>query len=183
MKILTTISALFIIGGSAGWLIELIFRRMAHGKWINPGFLCGPCLPLYGTGVLVLYGFCNIDLSFIPQIWLRKVFLIIALTVVLTVIEYITGIVFVKFFHACKAVGLQLMPREHPRCHMPPFQPCMGRHRRGICTFSPSVLFGAYRLACGKSHLQFLFGNVRGSASRGCMLFLPCSQETEGIRG
>lgn len=99
MKILTTISALFIIGGSAGWLIELIFRRMVHGKWINPGFLCGPCLPLYGTGVLVLYGFCNIDLSFIPQIWLRKVFLIIALTVVLTVIEYITGIVFVKFFH------------------------------------------------------------------------------------
>lgn len=69
MKILTTISALFIIGGSAGWLIELIFRRMVHGKWINPGFLCGPCLPLYGTGVLVLYGFCNIDLSFIPQIW------------------------------------------------------------------------------------------------------------------
>lgn len=48
MKILTTLSALFIIGGSTGWLIELVFRRIAHGKWINPGFLSGPCLPLYG---------------------------------------------------------------------------------------------------------------------------------------
>ena len=177
MKILTTISALFIIGGSAGWLIELIFRRMAHGKWINPGFLCGPCLPLYGTGVLVLYGFCNIDLSFIPQIWLRKVFLIIALTVVLTVIEYITGIVFVKFFH------VKLWDYSSCRGNIQGVICPLFSLAWGICTFSPSVLCGAYRLACGKSHLQFLFGNVRGSASRGCMLFLPCSQETEGIRG
>lgn len=65
MKILTTLSALFIIGGSTGWLIELVFRRIAHGKWINPGFLSGPCLPLYGFGVLVLYAFCSFDLSFI----------------------------------------------------------------------------------------------------------------------
>lgn len=99
MKILTTISALFIIGGSIGWLIELVFRRAAHGKWINPGFLCGPCLPLYGTGVLVLYAFCSMDLSFIPQVWLRKSVLILGLTVILTAIEYVTGIVFVKFFH------------------------------------------------------------------------------------
>lgn len=99
MKILTTISALFIIGGSIGWLIELVFRRAAHGKWINPGFLCGPCLPLYGTGVLVLYAFCSMDFSFIPQVWLRKSVLILGLTVLLTAIEYVTGIVFVKFFH------------------------------------------------------------------------------------
>lgn len=99
MKILTTLSALFIIGGSTGWLIELVFRRIAHGKWINPGFLSGPCLPLYGSGVLVLYAFCSFDLSFIHAVWLRYVVLIVGLTVVLTAIEYVTGIIFVNVFH------------------------------------------------------------------------------------
>lgn len=99
MKILTTLSALFIIGGSTGWLIELVFRRIAHGKWINPGFLSGPCLPLYGFGVLVLYAFCSFDLSFIHAVWLRYVVLIVGLTVVLTAIEYVTGIIFVNVFH------------------------------------------------------------------------------------
>ena len=70
MKILTTISALFIIGGSAGWLIELIFRRMVHGKWINPGFLCGPCLPLYGVGTLLLFAICSLgDATFAVIPW------------------------------------------------------------------------------------------------------------------
>lgn len=99
MKLLTTLSALFIIGGSLGWILELCYRRAAHGKWINPGFLTGPCLPLYGSGVLLLYGFCSLDLSFIKSDALRKIVLILILAVVLTGIEYVTGIVFTTVFH------------------------------------------------------------------------------------
>lgn len=99
MKVLTALSALFMLGGSIGWVLELCYRRLAHGKWINPGFLTGPCLPLYGTGVLLLYGFCSLDLSFIASSVLREVVRILLLAVVLTGIEYVTGVVFTRFFH------------------------------------------------------------------------------------
>ena len=44
---------LFFFGGVGGWVLELLFRRFFSGanperKWLNPGFLFGPCLPLYG---------------------------------------------------------------------------------------------------------------------------------------
>ena len=99
MKILTTLSALFMIGGSIGWILELFYRRMAHGKWINPGFLTGPCLPLYGSGVLLLYGFCSLSFSFISSPALRNTAKIILLTIALSGIEYITGLIFTKIFH------------------------------------------------------------------------------------
>lgn len=42
---------LFFFGGVGGWVLELLFRRFFSGanperKWLNPGFLFGPCLPL-----------------------------------------------------------------------------------------------------------------------------------------
>ena len=51
----------FYIGSTFGWLLELFFRRIAHGKWVNPGFLIGPYLPIYG---FVLCGLIGIYLLF-----------------------------------------------------------------------------------------------------------------------
>ena len=99
MKLLTTICALFMFGSCTGWVIELFYRRAAHGKWINPGFLTGPCLPLYGNGVLLLYGFCSLDWSFIPSPTWQKVVLIAALAVALTGIEFLAGEIFTRIFH------------------------------------------------------------------------------------
>lgn len=96
MKIFITLCLLFIVGGSCGWVIELFFRRFAHKKWVNPGFLVGPCLPLYGTGVVFLFIICSFDYSFIEsEVW-RDVFVIALITVVMTLIEYITGLIFIK---------------------------------------------------------------------------------------
>ena len=67
MKIISQLSVIFIIGGTLGWLNELIFRRIVHKKWVNPGFLTGPCLPLYGCGLLLLYLISSIDFSFISS--------------------------------------------------------------------------------------------------------------------
>ena len=92
MKVLTALSALFMLGGSIGWVLELCYRRLAHGKWINPGFLTGPCLPLYGTGVLLLYGFCSLDLSFIASSVLREIVRILLLAVVLIKIFLVPGL-------------------------------------------------------------------------------------------
>ena len=52
MAYLIIYSLIFILGGTLGYFIELVFRRIVHKKWINPGFLTGPCLPLYGVGTV-----------------------------------------------------------------------------------------------------------------------------------
>lgn len=93
------LASVFMLGGTAGWICELFYRRLAHGKWINPGFLTGPCLPLYGTGVTVLYLLCGVDVSFIKGEFWQKTAVIAVIAVAMTVIEYITGIIFTKKFH------------------------------------------------------------------------------------
>ena len=89
MDVFFHIAFLFMVGSLLGWVIELLFRRFfSTKKWINPGFLTGPYLPLYGCGVAVLYGICSIPIP----IW-AKILLIAAL---MTLIEYITGLIFIK---------------------------------------------------------------------------------------
>ena len=80
---------LYMLGSVGGWVIELFFRRFfSMKKWINPGFLSGPYLPMYGAGTVLLYGAC-----FIP---LPRWGLVLLLTVALTLLEYVTGLIFIK---------------------------------------------------------------------------------------
>ncbi len=99
MKYLIVYSLIFILGGSLGYLIELVFRRIVHKKWINPGFLTGPCLPLYGVGTVCLFFISSFDYSFIPSPAWRAVFVISLITVAMTLVEYITGLIFIKGMH------------------------------------------------------------------------------------
>lgn len=99
------IAFLFMVGSLLGWIIELFFRRFISSKnpgrkWINPGFLSGPCLPLYGFGLVALF-----FMSLVPYIgmtkpadmnWKRIVVAIIAMGIVMTLIEYIAGLIFIK---------------------------------------------------------------------------------------
>ncbi len=49
MMFILTVSFLFLTGSLAGWVIEVFFRRtVSQKRWMNPGFLNGPYLPLYG---------------------------------------------------------------------------------------------------------------------------------------
>ena len=45
---------IFVTGCMLGWVLELLFNRMFNKKWINPGFLVGPWLPIYGFGVVAM---------------------------------------------------------------------------------------------------------------------------------
>lgn len=56
MNLFLMLAFLFCIGSVLGWGLEVIFRRFfsAH-HWVNPGFLVGPYLPLYGSSLCVLY--------------------------------------------------------------------------------------------------------------------------------
>lgn len=87
---------LFFIGSVLGWCIEVLFRRIFTAKkWINPGFLTGPYLPLYGFGVVGLFG-----ISLLPihtgMVWLDAVIIILIMGIAMTLIEYIAGLIFIK---------------------------------------------------------------------------------------
>ena len=100
MKILVTIATLFVIGSVAGYIIELLFRRfVSQKKWVNPGFMVGPYIPLYGFGTIILYGFSNIDLSdFGLPYWANILITLITIGISLTVIELLAGLIFIKGF-------------------------------------------------------------------------------------
>ena len=97
MNIALVLAFLFYIGSSVGWILELFYRRIVSTKkWINPGFLTGPYLPIYGIGLCMLFLLSLADLSFIENELVRNVVTIIFMGIAMTLIEYIAGIIFIK---------------------------------------------------------------------------------------
>ncbi len=97
MTIFLTLTFLFVVGSLLGWILELLFRRFFSAKrWINPGFLIGPYLPIYGFGLASLFAMSRIDVSFIHSTILAKIVLILFMGIMVTLIEYIGGLIFIK---------------------------------------------------------------------------------------
>lgn len=89
MNIFVALLFLFALGSIIGWVIELFYRRLiSANEWINPGFLVGPYVPLYGFGICIFYLLSNIPINGILDI------ITMALTV--TLVEYVGGIIFIK---------------------------------------------------------------------------------------
>jgi uncharacterized membrane protein len=95
----------FAIGCSFGWIIEVIFRRFWSGnnrerRWINPGYLCGPWLPVYGFGLCALYLLSGIEYLLPVSGVLAKVLLIIIMTISVTAVELLAGLLSVNILKA-----------------------------------------------------------------------------------
>ncbi len=101
MKILVAIATLFVIGSVTGYIIELLFRRFVSQKrWVNPGFMVGPYIPLYGFGTLILFGISNINWdSFGLPNWASILITLFVIGISLTLIELIAGLIFIKGLH------------------------------------------------------------------------------------
>jgi len=98
---LLVLTFLFFAGSIIGWGIELFWRRFfsknnPEKKWINPGFLTGPYLPLYGLSLCLLFALSFIDVSFVESKWLQKLLLFILMAFAITVMEFIAGLIFIK---------------------------------------------------------------------------------------
>ena len=104
MNLALVLAYLFFIGSVFGWVLELFFRKFFSGsnpehKWINPGFCVGPYLPLYGSGLCVLY-----LLAAGGERWglensgSGRALLFVGMAVSMTLIEYIAGLISVKVF-------------------------------------------------------------------------------------
>ena len=98
MDLFLTLAFLFFIGSVSGWVLELFFRRFCSAanperKWINPGFCTGPYLPLYGSGLCLLYLISSLEeLHWIASPVWNRVMLFFLMAAAMTAIEYIAGI-------------------------------------------------------------------------------------------
>ena len=97
MNTLLTFAFLFAVGSFLGWCLEVVFRHFVTHKWINPGFLIGPYLPLYGFSLCMLYALARLE-PYIPiqNYILKKLVLFVIMAICITAIEYIAGLIFIK---------------------------------------------------------------------------------------
>lgn len=101
MNLFLVLTFLFFVGSSAGWCLELVYRRFFSKNnperiWINPGFLTGPYLPLYGFSLVILFCLSFINVSFIENSIVQKIVLFAAMALIITLFEYIAGLIFIK---------------------------------------------------------------------------------------
>lgn len=101
MEIFVIISTLFVIGSLTGYVIELFYRRFVSQKrWVNPGFMVGPYIPLYGFGVILLYAISNFGIAEtnLPE-WAKTLIILGIIGVLMTLIELIAGLIFIRGMH------------------------------------------------------------------------------------
>ena len=82
----------FFVYGFMGWCTEVAYAAAKQGKFVNRGFLNGPICPVYGIGVGVV-------VQFLTPVENNLVLLYISSTILVTVIEGITGFLLEKIFH------------------------------------------------------------------------------------
>ena len=101
MNMFLILAFLFAVGSAIGWTLELFYRKFfdptnKERKWINPGFLTGPYLPLYGFSLIILFLLAQLE-KYVPieNDALRKLALFAVMAVCITIIEYLTGLIFI----------------------------------------------------------------------------------------
>ena len=84
---------LFFIYACLGWGCEVAFAAVKEGRFINRGFLNGPICPIYGFGVLGVVMTLDPVKENVPLLFLGSL-------VLTTGIEFATGFILEKLFHA-----------------------------------------------------------------------------------
>lgn len=116
-KYLIVFLFMFIAGCFLGYLFEVLYRRFFSAKkWVNPGFLKGPWLPLYGFGLVTMFLISALIADNLPawplynptgNLFANKtvsgpsVFDLIPIGIIfacLIALEFLAGLIFVKGF-------------------------------------------------------------------------------------
>jgi len=84
----------FFIYAFFGWIIEFLYKSIKFKKIVNPGFLTGPFVPVYGIGALLILVF-DYYLKFYIPFWGR----LIIYSIMLNILEYYTGALLEEIFH------------------------------------------------------------------------------------
>ena len=88
---------IFSFASILGWIIESIYRFVMSKKVVNPGFMSGCVVPIYGFGALILYYICKFSESFNYK---YEAFLVIIVSMIcLSLLELVSGLFLLKFFN------------------------------------------------------------------------------------
>lgn len=88
---------MFSLFSFIGWILEFFYRGIRSKKILNPGFMNGCVVPLYGFGAVICDIVCNAFSNVKSDyniIWTYLISL-----VVLSMLEFTTGVILDKFFH------------------------------------------------------------------------------------
>lgn len=106
-QIFLIVMFLFFFGAFMGWVLELFYRRfISHANpdrlWLNPGFLYGPCVPLYGVGTVILFVLSEFESQIFGAFdktvgFYFVMFFLMALA--MTLIEYLAGLASIRVMH------------------------------------------------------------------------------------
>ncbi len=92
MELLYRLIWYFFVYAVLGWCLEMAYAAVKNHYFVNRGFLNGPICPIYGFGVVAVV------VTLMP--YKENLFLLYAAsTIVVTVIEGMTGFVMDKIFH------------------------------------------------------------------------------------
>lgn len=90
----------FMIYSFFGWFLETAFASALEKRYINRGFLIGPFTPIYGFGaILIIFTLNSFDFSN-QQLFIKHISFFIFSTLLMTLLEFITGIILEKIFHS-----------------------------------------------------------------------------------
>ncbi len=82
----------FFVYGFLGWCTEVAYATTRQKRFVNRGFLNGPICPIYGVGVVVV-------VSFLTPFKENLLMLYVTSTILVTVLEGVTGFLMDKIFH------------------------------------------------------------------------------------
>ena len=88
---------IFLIFSVVGWIIEFTYRSLITKRIVNPGFMTGFVVPLYGFGTIILNIVCKLFINIDFKISIIYIFILSI--VLLSILEYITGYILFKFFN------------------------------------------------------------------------------------
>ena len=83
---------IFFIGSIFGYVLELCYRTYMNKKLVNPGFLIGPYLPIYG------FGLCTLTIIYLifSQFNTNPLLIILLMGIFMTIIEFVAGLIFIE---------------------------------------------------------------------------------------
>jgi len=88
---------IFALFSIIGWILELTYRSLVTKKLVNPGFMSGCVVPLYGMGAIILNLIC---ILISKTNFNYKVLLVFVVSIILlTLLEFICGFISLKYFH------------------------------------------------------------------------------------
>jgi len=88
---------LFATFSIIGWILEVIYRSCITKKIVNPGFMSGCVLPIYGMGAIIINSICIlIEYYNLPH---KVLFVFIISAIILSLLEFICGFISLKYFH------------------------------------------------------------------------------------